>query len=210
MINPFLLGLLLPALILQAPKEDKPVKALEKLTQIVPKEMLGKPSVIRIGNANPEDIARTLSQIFPNLFISVVRDSTVLVIRGSDEDVANARELIKEMTGDAAFPQSADIKLLQIANGRPHDIVQQLMPVFARTGVTLAADAAHSTLLVRGTEDTIRQVEDLVKQIDRPPQNFNLEFSFLIATPQPMSGAKPVPADLAKTAEELKRFGHLS
>jgi hypothetical protein len=209
MFNLIVFGMLMPCLILQAPKDDKPVKSLESLAQLVPETMLGKPVVVRIGSSSPDAVAKTLSQVYPRLLVSLVRDTSILVIRGPENETKDAAALVKEMTGDGAIPESATVKLINIVSGKPQEIVSQLMPIFGRTGLSIAADESRSTLLVRGDADTVQQVEALIKQIDRAPQNFTLDFTFLIASAQPVQGREPVPADLAKTAEELKRFGHL-
>jgi hypothetical protein len=210
MFQSILIALLMPCLALNAPDTEQPAKAYEPPTMIQPDLTMGKPVVVRIGSTNPDSVASTLSKVFPRLMVSMVHDSSMIVIRGTEGDTRDAQALIKEMTGDGAFQQSEMVKLFYVAGGRPRDIVSQLMPIFSRTGLNIAADDAHSTLLVRGSQDTIRQVEALMQQIDHAPQQASLEFSFLTASAAPAQGGIAVPPDLAKTAEELKRFGQLS
>lgn len=165
------------------------------------------PVVIRLQNANPQAVARTIGEVFPDLTLSAVDDTSVLVLRGPAEAVDQARALIDQITNADRVGDATVVRLIHLRSARPQDVAAQLSAAYARSGVTLSVDNRCSSLLVRGMEKAVREIADLVNEMDVASPNVTLEFSFLTAGPDKPDAGLELPADLADVGKELARFG---
>lgn len=165
------------------------------------------PVVVRLQNANPQAVARTIGEVFPDLVLSAVDDTSVLVLRGPAESVDQARALIDQITNADRGGDATVVRLIHLRSARPQDVATQLSAAYARSGVTLSIDSRCSSLLVRGMEKSVREIADLVNEMDVASPNVSLEFSFLTAGPDKPDAGLELPPDLAEVGKELARFG---
>lgn len=171
-----------------------------------------KPVVVNVASGNSHALARMLGEVFPGLLISALDDSSVLVLRGMDQEVEKARALIENVIQQNSRTGEAEIKVIPLKLSSANNLSNQLRIVFAQSPVTIVPDTSQNALVVRGPHGILDAVEAIIRQLDvappsAPAQNISLEFSFLTAGPDKPDAGLPLPDDLAEIGRELNRFG---
>ncbi|QDV90478.1 Bacterial type II/III secretion system short domain protein [Phycisphaerae bacterium RAS2] len=170
------------------------------------------PVVVNVANGNSHALARMLGEVFPGLLISALDDSPVLILRGMDQEVSQARALVEKVLQQNSRTGEAEIKVIPLKLSSAPNLSNQLRVVFAQSPVTIVPDASQNALVVRGPIGILDAVEAIIQQLDvappsAPAQNISLEFSFLTAGPDKPDAGLPLPDDLAEIGRELNRFG---
>lgn len=191
----------LNAVVVQASPEK-----LAVATQLI--ETLDRPAAegaasiqtLQLKKAQPEAVAAAVTQALaarspqgrsPAVAVTAVPGSRSLLVSGPAGEMQKVLDLIRELDGDSASTQ-AETKVYPLQNGKARDlarVVTQLLeglarsqPRFAnrfqRETFTVTADERTNVLLVSGTPECFKLVDQLLPTLDQAPQHSDRQVEY--------------------------------
>lgn len=168
--------------------------------------------VIVVSHINSQGIGVALSQLGYDLTIATP-DPGRIVLRGEKEEIARALVLVQEL--DSPKTQASEEGAVAYIPLKQHPVnlmhlVETVAP--AGPGTAYALDPIKRMLVVRGSQETISRVREVVEAIDRPAEAFTLDFYFIRGAilPEGERAKGNIPAALASVAESLGASGFRS
>jgi len=168
------------------------------------------PRIIPLKHADSQYVAAAVSGLYDDVGIRPIERPNGLIFQGSDQSYALATKLIAELDApDESAADAAETRMLPVLNRRVQELAGEIIQVFDRRGVRVAADRDRNVLIVRGPKAYIEQVQTLLAKLDTPTPTATVEFAFFLTGGDESKLNAPIPTDLAEVAKELERFGRL-
>ncbi len=103
-----------------------------------------------------------------------------------------------------ADEQTTATKVITIKHGNMNQIFHTINGLLQGSGVLASNDGEH--VILRGNKDTVAGFEEIIKQLDVPPQvKKNVETTvYMVVASSQASSAAPIPAELDPVVKQLK------
>ncbi len=150
----------------------------------------GEVQLIPLTNADPEEVARTLSSVFgaasqsrsrrgrgstptQGVVIEADKSARMLMVRADEETFGKIRSLAAKL--DASAMGEVKRTILEVTNAKATNVAAAMSQAFApqrgqRTSpddlVTIVAEPMSNTLIVSANERNLKKVQSLLKQLD--------------------------------------------
>jgi type II secretion system protein D len=155
---------------------------------------------LRVQKAQPEAVALAVTQMLaaqgppntpPRVTVTAVPGSRSLLLSGPEPEVQRVTSLIEELDDDSQSDQ-LETRVFRLEHGNARDLTRVLTQLleglsrtrarfaarFQRETFTVAADERTNSLIVSGSTDYFRLVEQLLATLDQAPQHSDRRVQF--------------------------------
>lgn len=193
-----------------APQEPQPTPAGRMAREQRPAPEVIRVLPIKYGNAM--ELMNVGNSTGLNGRLTADSRSNSLVFAGSNEELSRVAQLIAEldrpMEKEAAGGISSRLVALRFRS--PDDLAKATQVAIEPMdrSVRILADSARNNIIITGRESSVVLADELIRQLDTPTPNAQIEFALFHADPTRPPDGKPLPEDLADVGKELAKLGN--
>ncbi|MCC7292741.1 MAG: hypothetical protein IT449_11840 [Phycisphaerales bacterium] len=160
--------------------------------------------------ADPFQVKSELEAQGLDIEVQVAPDGGLSIFAGTSEDLLRVKRLIKDMDIPEAAPDyhTSALVRLPLQHYPAHELPSILGPTIDPNEIRFAVDERNNALIISGSLGKVKEVEQMVKELDTPRQSLRVEFFFVRGT---IGGdgkaASSLPAALKPVAAALSEAG---
>ncbi|MFA5878981.1 MAG: secretin N-terminal domain-containing protein [Candidatus Margulisiibacteriota bacterium] len=163
------------------------IQQIEKLNQKIQADNKTCIFQVFLKNSNPEEIKANLSDLFPNILVTVNQRTKSLTINTNITTFKEIKALIKKLdrplilntptTNKKENASVLSIHTIYLKNGKPKDIKDALALIYPQ--IAIAIDERTRSITLKTNTQTIKEINQIIKKIDCALPQIKIEVKIL-------------------------------